>query len=103
MKNRSIRRVFSLLIIFLFTQPAFMAIAGGGGEQPAGTPAIGVAGVSRGWRLTQAFPLKISSLDPVRGNAFSSEGNVNLVIYERLLRTDEKGNSVPDLATSWQV
>jgi peptide/nickel transport system substrate-binding protein len=102
MKNTLIRRTFPLLIIFLLIQPAFMAIAGGGGE-PAGAPTAAPAGISRGGRLTQAFPLKISSLDPVRGNAFSSEGNVILAIYERLLRADETGSYVPELATSWEV
>jgi peptide/nickel transport system substrate-binding protein len=57
----------------------------------------------RGGTLVVAFSSKVSSMDPPNGNVFPSEGNVYIAIYERLLRPDEDGNLVPELATSWDV
>ena len=58
-------------------------------------------GPKRGQSVTAGIMVKITSLDPPNGNAFSGEGNVYIAMYDRLLRKDEQGNFVPELATSW--
>jgi peptide/nickel transport system substrate-binding protein len=67
---------------------------------PAPKPA---AGPKRGGTMTGAMMVKITSMDPLNGNSFVGEGCVYLAIYNRLLRKDEAGNLVPELAKSWTV
>ena len=60
------------------------------------------AEVKRGGTVVASFMAKVTSLDPPNGNAFSGEGNVYIALYDRLLRKDEAGNYVPELAKSWE-
>ena len=68
--------------------------------QPASQPA---AGPKRGGTMTGAMMVKITSMDPLTGNSFVGEGCVYLAIYNRLLRKDDAGKLVPELAKSWTV
>jgi peptide/nickel transport system substrate-binding protein len=61
------------------------------------------SGPVRGGQLIMGVTGKMSSLDPVKGNAFLWEGNVILGIYNRLYRYGPEGDIVPELATSWEV
>lgn len=91
--------------------PAVFVLAGGKGEQEEPAPVEAATetkaeqptGPVRGGTLVMGVTGKMSSLDPVKGNAFLWEGNVVLAIYDRLLRIDEQGNFVPELATSWTI
>ncbi len=98
--------VFLLLALLL---PEAL-LAGGGGEQPApaaAQPAPAAekpsAGPKRGGTLNAAMMVKITSMDPLNGNSFVGEGCVYLGVYNRLLRKDEAGKFVPELAKSWKV
>jgi len=53
--------------------------------------------------MTGAMMVKITSMDPLTGNSFVGEGCVYLAIYNRLLRKDDAGKLVPELAKSWTV
>jgi peptide/nickel transport system substrate-binding protein len=82
-------RTVGLLLILLVVCAAALPAASSPTPTRGGTLVVGVTG-------------KMSSLDPVKGNAFLWEGNVVLAIYDRLLRIDKDGNFVPELATSWK-
>ena len=77
-------------------------------DQPV-APATGqtapkpAAGPKRGGTMTGAMMVKITSMDPLTGNSFVGEGCVYLGIYNRLLRRDDSGKLVPELAKSWTV
>jgi len=83
-------RTLGLLLFLLLVCVA--ALPAASGENPV-----------RGGNLVMGVTGKMSSLDPVKGNAFLWEGNVVLAIYDRLLRIDKDGSYVPELATSWKV
>ena len=108
-KRAHVALIIALGICLLL--PAAFVVAGGKGEQAgqepaemkAETKAEQPAGPVRGGSLIMGVTGKMSSLDPVKGNAFLWEGNVILAIYDRLLRIDKDGNYVPELATSWKI
>jgi peptide/nickel transport system substrate-binding protein len=82
---------------------AGLAFAGGKTEGPAKEPEkTSAAGPARGGTLVASVMTQITSMDPPNGNAFTGEGHVYLAIYSRLLRKDESGEFVPDLAKSWE-
>ena len=83
-------RTIAVLLALLVACAATLSAASSGAPTRGGTLVMGVTG-------------KMSSLDPVKGNAFLWEGNVVLAIYDRLLRIDAKGDYVPELATSWKI
>lgn len=82
--------------LLLFILLSSLVVATAFGQASMDSPA-------RGGKLVMGVTGKFSSFDPVKGNAFLWEGNVILAIYDRLLRIDEKGNFVPELATSWTI
>lgn len=93
------------LLLFLLVFCGTALFAAGGQETPP-SPAAGRVSPDtpvRGGSLVMGVTGKMSSLDPVKGNAFLWEGNVILAIYDRLLRMDLEGNYVPELATSWTI
>ena len=55
----------------------------------------------RGGTLTCSLDLQPKSLDPIMGDAPTSDRYVLLGLYEGLLRFDAKGNLEPALAESW--
>ena len=55
----------------------------------------------RGGTLTCSLDTQPKSLDPIMGDAPTSDRYVLLGLYEGLLRFDEKGNLEPALAVSW--
>jgi len=94
-----------VLVLFLSTGLVF---AGGKVEPEKETPKMepmaekAAMGPNRGQSLVAGVMVKITSLDPPNGNAFGGgEGDVYLAIYNRLLRKDEQGKFLPELATSW--
>ena len=82
-------RTIAVLLVLLVGCAATLSAASSESPVRGGTLVVGVTG-------------KMSSLDPVKGNAFLWEGNVVLAIYDRLLRLDKDGSYVPELATSWK-
>ncbi len=57
-----------------------------------------------GGKLVTTSQVRVTSMDPVNGNAYGgTEGRVYLAVYERLLRQNEDGEFVPELAESWEI
>ena len=67
----------------------------------AATP---LAAQDSGGRLVTTSQVRVTSMDPVNGNAYGgTEGRVYLAVYERLLRQNDDGDFVPELAESWEI
>ena len=105
--KKKIRIVISVSLIMLLA--AGLLFAGGKPEPEKEMPASGTKmeeatmGPKRGQSLVAGVMVKITSLDPVNGNAYGGgEGDVYLAIYNRLLRKDEAGQFVPELSSSWE-
>ena len=103
MKVSSLRWVLLLVILVSLVLAAGAAFAGGGTDSSGMEAMEGPAGPVRGGQLVMGVTGKMSSLDPVKGNAFLWEGNVILGIYNRLYRIGPTGEYIPELALSWEV
>jgi len=103
MKTNGLKCVLPLLVLLFVMLAAVSAFAGGEKEGPAMETAGQSAGPVRGGKLVMGVTGKMSSLDPVKGNAFLWEGNVILGIYNRLYRIGPSGEYTPELARSWEV
>ena len=68
---------------------------------PLSWPALAAAVPVRGGTLTCSVDLQPKSLDPIMGDAPTSDRYVLLNLYEGLMRFDGKGNLEPALAESW--
>ncbi|MEZ5863985.1 MAG: ABC transporter substrate-binding protein [Geminicoccaceae bacterium] len=65
---------------------------------------LAAGAVERGGKLVATSQVKVTSMDPVNGNAYGgTEGVVYLAVYERLVRQNEAGEFVPELAESWEL
>lgn len=56
----------------------------------------------RGGRIVASMDLQPRSLDPIMGDAPTSDRYVLIQMYESMLRFDEKGELVPWLAEAWE-
>lgn len=99
--SRKIVCVFMTIALLVLTVVPIV-VAGGQSEEPEKVEQAAVAS-KRGGALTATFSYKISSMDPPNGNVFPAEGNVFIAVYERLIRPNEAGDLVPELAESWDV
>lgn len=89
------RRAWTLVWVALF-----MLGGAGFGQLHAGSPSP--AGPVYGGTLVVGVDQEAIGLDPNVVTAFSSRRRVELM-YNRLVRYDEKGNIVPDLARAWEI
>lgn len=93
----------NLLVIALLCAASIFAACGGGTSQPSGKDAS-----SQNQQVEYLDTIRFSSsadaasLDP-HDVADNTSDNVTMMIYDRLVKRDEKMNIVPDLATKWEV
>lgn len=96
---RSISRLFGTLAVFaiVFAACSGGTSTGGGGAAPpnAGTPVAGGT-------VTFAMENDLINGDPLLSTAFVDR-NVHYLMYDALLRSDQKGNIVAGLATKWET
>eukprot|EP01042_Synura_sphagnicola_P011128 gene11128-14231_t len=70
----------------------------------AGLPGMAFAqgGPVRGGTIVASMDLQPKSLDPIMGDAPTSDRYALIQMFEGLLKFDVQGNLQPSLATSWQ-
>lgn len=67
-----------------------------------GLPAFAQGAPVRGGTITASMDLQPKSLDPIMGDAPTSDRYALIQIFEGLLKFDEQGNLLPSLATAWE-
>lgn len=89
-------------------QPTRRGLLGGAAALTMGlraTPAFAQAASGapvRGGRIVASMDLQPRSLDPIMGDAPTSDRYVLIQLFQSLVRFDEKGTLVPWLAESWE-
>ncbi|MFA5670393.1 MAG: ABC transporter substrate-binding protein [Balneolaceae bacterium] len=95
--NLTKKKIFCVLVILLIASVTIYSAGKKEVEQDFSEK------ITRGGTFTMGIMNRITSLDPANGNAYSGEGNVYPLLYDRLLRKDlSTGAYIPELATSWE-
>ncbi|MBX3540211.1 MAG: peptide ABC transporter substrate-binding protein, partial [Chelatococcus sp.] len=68
----------------------------------SGLPVFAQGAPVRGGTITASMDLQPKSLDPIMGDAPTSDRYALIQMFEGLLKFDEQGNLQPSLATSWE-
>ena len=90
------------VLIAMIMLAGLQAAVGQTAVNSAGTSNV-ASKVSRGGFITVAKTNKMTTMNPTKSNARFEDNFVFSLIFEPLVRLDEKGNYIPGLATSWEV